>query len=140
MLKEKDYYKKKADELKLSLKYFPDDFIKVSKGRTFNLPVHNLIPGKEFFGSIEVTAPDGSPWYISDDISEAKYLIYARQNGNKEVIIPEPDLMKTAVSEYENYLDLLMKEIGKEFRIKFPEGEISKAIAEVFRLLNLVRY
>jgi hypothetical protein len=140
MLQEKDYYKKKADEVKLSLKSFPDDFIKVIKGKKFDLPSHNLIPGKEFFGSVEVTAPDGAPWYISDDISEAKYLIYARQNGRKEVTVPEPDLMNTAVSDYEYYLDLLMKEIGKEFRIRFPEGESSKAIAEVFRLLNLVRY
>jgi hypothetical protein len=139
-LNEKEFNRSKADQLKLKLKSFPDDFIQISGGKKVKLPPHALLLGKEFFGNIEVTAADGSPWYISNDITEAKYIVYSRQNGKSEIIIPENSVAKSAVSDYENYLDFLMKEIGQDFSSKFPEGEKTSAVAEVFRLLNLVRY
>jgi hypothetical protein len=139
-LREKEFYKFKADELKKGLKSFPADFTEVHKGRSVKLPSHPLFPGREFFGKIEITAPDGTQWSLSDDISEAKYIIYSRQNGYSEVSIPEEKLMKEAVTEYEKYLDSIMKDIEKDFRSRFPEGDKSYAVAEIFRHLNLVRY
>jgi hypothetical protein len=140
ILKEKEYFNFKAAELKLSLRYFPDDFINIKEGKKIILPPYNLLPGKNFFGKIEVTSPNGTTWLISENLPEAKYLVYARQNGRDEVTLPVEESITAAVSEYENYLDLLMKEIGKEYRLKFPEGDKSRAITEIFRMLNLVRY
>lgn len=140
-MNEGEFIKYKADELKLCLELFPGDFIKDAKGKRIQLPDQLLVPGKEFFGSMEITTPNGTPWYLSDNLSEGKYIIYARQNGNKEVVIPNnSDVTASAVLRYEQYLDLMMKEIGKDFRKRFPDNDSVNAVSAVFKLLNLVRY
>jgi len=136
-----EYYKYKADELKKSLKIFPKDFIHSSPGTTLSLPLKFLYPGREFFGKHEITFSDGSPWRICSNSGEAKFIIYSRQNGNTEVTLPDDEiLLNSAVFEYEKYLDLMMKEIKKEFLIKFPDGDDNDAVAEILKYLNLIRY
>jgi hypothetical protein len=140
-LSEKEYIKLKAEYLKKNLKLFPSDFISVEDGRKMMLPEKNLVPGKEFFGSVELITSDGSMFYLSESSSEAKYIIYSRQNGLKEISLPlELKKIEAAVSKYEQYLDSLMKDIGKEFRKQFPEGDQTSAVSSVFRHLNLARY
>lgn len=140
-MKINDYYKYKADELKKSLKIFPGDFIHSYSGTNLSLPLKILYPGREFFGKHEITFSDGTPWRICGNSGEAKFLIYSRQNGNAEVTLPDDVmLLNSAVFEYEKYLDLMMKEIKKEFLIKFPDGDDNDAVAEILKYLNLIRY
>ncbi len=140
-MKSKEYCKFKAEELKQSLKTFPADFIGPTGGEHLSLPPRILYLGKEFFGKHEITFFDGEPWKICNDLPEAKFIIYARQNGHTEIVIPQnSDELKQAVAEYEKYLDLMMKEIKKEFLRKYPTEENFDAVAEVLRHLNLARY
>lgn len=140
-MKSKEYCKLKAEELKQSLKRFPGDFINTTIGEHLSLPPRMLYLGKEFFGKYEVTFFDGEPWRICNDMSEAKFLIYTRHNGYTEAVLPvNYDELKQSVAEYEKYLDLMMKEIKKEFLRKYPDEENFDAVAEVLRHLNLVRY
>jgi len=137
----KEFYKIKSEELKPGLKTFPQDFISLSTSKKINLPGSSLQLGKEFFGSIEITTSDGTPCYISDNPAEAKYIVYSRQNGTSEILIPEDEaLVVSAVNAYEEYLDSLMKEISRDYLKLFPDNESSEAVSSVFRLLNLIRY
>jgi hypothetical protein len=141
-LNEKEFIKDKAADIKKKLKVFPSDFAEIPTGKKLHLPDKTLVPGKEFFGSMEITTLDGELWHLSEDPWEGKYIIYSRQNGNREIIIPEnKKQLQDTVAEYEKYLDHLMKEIGKDFKKYFPEsGDTSSAVSGVFRMLNLVRY
>ncbi len=124
------------------IKNFPDDFITNFITEEIELPGKTLVLGQEFFGSHEILTIDGTPFLQLNSFVKAKYLIYSNRLKPKFIRIPTNESeIKSAVSDYENYLDNILKEIKVDYNTKFPDGKNSVASAnEIFRILNLTRY
>lgn len=124
------------------IKNFPDDFIKDLSTEVFKLPGKTLVIGQEFFGSHEILTIDGDSFLQVSSYSKAKYIVYA--NRLKPKIIKIPLLVseiKTIVSNYEIYLDGILKEIKIDYNKIFPDGKNSiMSVNEIFKILNLNRY
>lgn len=85
---------------------------------------------------------DGTLVMNADNYSEAKYIIYGSRTGRKNLKIPLPEQeIKKAVKLYENYLDILIKEIKEDYVKKYSEAKnFSTIINEIFKRLNIIRY
>jgi hypothetical protein len=141
-LSEKDFIFSKSKDLLLSgLNNFPSDFLTKKNFNSLEIPEKNLILGKEFFGSYEVTTPAGDFVMTFNNVYEAKYIVYASKNRKREVKIPvESGSIKSAVESYEKYLDQLLLDIKKDYSAKFRNGKnITSVSNEIFRKLNLTR-
>ncbi len=127
--------------LKDGIKVFPDDFIRTSSVEKLEIPAKTLILGKELFGNVEVITTDGSQVLLTDDLMKGKFFVYASSSANGLIEIPlEKEMIKTAVEEYERYIDFILKKIQREYRIAFPGSEDNLNIVnEVFKKLNLIR-
>ncbi len=125
-----------------NLKNFPGNFVNAESFKELRLPAKTLVMGEEFFGTFEILTVDGNPVHQASTYAQAKYILYA--NRNKPEVIPIPadeDAVKKANSNYETYLDSLIKDIEKDYKKNFPAEKNSKSITnEIFRLLNLTRY
>jgi hypothetical protein len=106
------------------------------------MPGKALVIGESFFGSIEILTTDGSLFLYADSHVKAKYIIYSNRNQPSSITIPKDEtIIKTAVEKYENYLDLLIKQIEQDYKKTFPSGKDSiLLINNIFKLLNLTRY
>jgi len=127
---------------KEGIKKFPENFITNFDTEKIELPGMALVIGEEFFGSHEIFTVDGNSFLQLQSHIKAKYIVYSNRLKPKVIRIPasESDI-KTAVSNYENYLDDILKEIKLDYEKIFPEGKNSILSAnEIFKVLNLTRY
>jgi hypothetical protein len=141
-LSEKDFIFSKSKELHLvGIKNFPIDFTDSKKINVILIPEKELILGKEFFGSYEVSTATGEFVLTFNNKFEAKYIVYSSKNRKAEIKIPvESESIKSAVEGYEKYLDGLLLEIKKDYSAKFRNGKnITSVSNEIFRKLNLTR-
>ena len=141
-MNEKDFIFSKSRELQLAgIKNFPIDFTDLKKSNLIRVPEKELVLGKEFFGSFEVSASTGEFVLNFNNKFEAKYIVYASKNRKREVKIPvESESIKSAVESYEKYLDQLLLDIKKDYLAKFRNGKNITSISnEIFRKLNLTR-
>lgn len=124
------------------IKEFPGDFISSEETNVITLPGKTLILGEEFFGSFEILAVDGSSIYRAENYNEAKYIIYANRNRPKALSVPvSHDAISEVIVIYEKYLDSIIKEIDKNYKIEFPSGNnVNGVVNDIMRVLNLVRY
>ena len=127
---------------KEGIKKFPEDFIVNKDLEKIELPGKTLIIGEEFFGSYEILTIDGNPFLQLKNHTKAKYIVYSNRLKPKIILVPSSESeIKTAVSNYENYLDGILKEIKQDYTKNFPYGKNSIASAnEIFKILNLTRY
>lgn len=141
-MNEKDFIFSKSKDLSLSgLKNFPQDFSNSKKTSTIEVPEKVLLLGKEFFGSFEVTSATGDFVLSFQNEFEAKYVVYASHNRKNKINIPVEHLaIRSAVEEYEKYLDKLLLEIKNDYQKKINNGKnITLVSNEIFKKLNLTR-
>ena len=141
-MNEKDFIFSKSKDLSLSgLNNFPQDFTNSKKTSTIEVPEKVLLLGKEFFGSFEVTSVTGDFVLSFQNEFEAKYVVYASHNRKNKIIIPvEHSEIRSAVEEYEKYLDKLLLEIKNDYQKKINNGKnITLVSNEIFKKLNLTR-
>lgn len=141
-MNEKDFIFSKSKELQLSgLKSFPAAFTDLKQTQTIEVPDKQLILGKEFFGSFEVTTPSGDFVLTFSNETEAKYIVYASKSRVNKIKIPKKaENIKRVVEEYEKYLDTILQEIRKEYNKRFPTGKNFTLVSNsIFKKLNLIR-
>lgn len=141
-MNEKDFIFSKSKELQLSgIKDFPAAFSDLKQSQIIDVPDKQLILGKEFFGSYEVTTPSGDFTLTLDNETEAKYIVYASRNRTKKIkLLQKQDEVKRVVEEYEKYLDSILQEIKKEYTKRFPNGKNFTSVSNsIFKKLNLIR-
>jgi hypothetical protein len=124
------------------LKSFPKDFIKDVPTKEIQLPSKTLILGPELFGSFELLDVSGSMIFKGVDFTEAKYILYANREKPSNIIIPlDMPEIKAVVKEYELHLDSILKELEKDFKLKFPEShKFLEVSSHLFHTLNIQRY
>jgi hypothetical protein len=127
---------------KEGIKKFPDDFVGNMNLGEVELPGKTLFLGEEFFGTYEILTVDGNPFLQLKNHTKAKYIIYSNRLKPKIIKIPSLESeIKSAVSNYEDYLDGILKKIKQDYTKNFPDGKNSIASAnEIFKILNLTRY
>jgi hypothetical protein len=139
---EADFIFSKSKELSLSgIKNFPLDFINTNKLNEVDVPDKMLVLGKEFFGSFEVSSPNGDFIMTFTNEYEAKYIVYGSQNRKSRIKIPA-DLTSTkkSVEDYEKYLDQLLREIENDYQKKINRGKnFTSVSSQIFKKLNLTR-
>jgi len=141
-LKEQDFIFSRSRNFSLNgLKNFPSDFTDLKHTGIIEVPEKQLLLGKEFFGSYEVSTTAGDFVLTFNNEFEAKYIVYASQNRKNKIKVPkELKSIKTAVENYENYLDQLLNEIKKDYLARFSSGKNYTIISnEIFNKLNLIR-
>jgi hypothetical protein len=141
-LNEKDFIFSKSKELQLSgLKSFPAAFTDLKQSQTIDVPDKQLLLGKEFFGSFEVTTPSGDFVLTFSNENKAKYIVYASTSRTNNVKIPKDlESIKKVVEDYEKYLDTILLEIRKEYTRRFPTGKNLTLVSNsIFKKLNLIR-
>ena len=141
-MNESDFIFSKSKELSLSgIKNFPLDFINTNKLNEVDVPDKMLVLGKEFFGSFEVSSPNGDFNMTFTNEYEAKYIVYASQNRKSRIIIPaELTSTKKCVEDYEKYLDQLLREIENDYQKKIKLGKnFTSVSSQIFKKLNLTR-
>ena len=141
-MSEKDFIFSKSRELYLNgIKNFPIDFIKSKDINEIEVPEKELVLGKEFFGSYEVSTISGDFLLTFNNEPEAKYIVYASKNRTNQINIPkELNNIKSTVENYEKYLDQLLQEIKKDYLVRFNNGKnFTSVVNEIFKKLNLTR-
>ena len=125
-----------------SSKIFPDDFTNLSDTEKLEMPHKTLVLGNEFFGTVEILTIEGTPVLQAESIHKAKYIVYANLNRSGNIIIPKSENeIKTAVENYEKYLDWILLDIEEELKKKLPDSRNLHSVTnEIFLKLNLVRY
>ena len=126
----------------INSKIFPDDFTDLTETEKLELPDKTLVPGSEFFGSVEILTTEGTPVLQAENIHKAKYIVYANLYRRGNIIIPQKEnKIKTAVENYEKHLDWILLDIEEQLKKKLPESRNIHSITnEIFLKLNLVRY
>ncbi len=124
------------------LKSFPKDFIKDNPTKEIQLPSKTLILGPELFGAYELLDVSGNMILNAASIIEAKYILYANREKPAKINIPiEEEKVKAIVKEYEFHLDSILKEVEKDFKLKFPDSQKFLEISShLFQTLNIQRY
>ena len=141
-MSEKDFIFSKGRELQLSgIKNFPIDFINSKNFNVIDVPEKELVLGKEFFGSYEVSTIAGDFVLTFSSASEAKYIVYASKNRKDKIRVPkEFNSINAAVQSYEKYLDQLLQEVKKDYLTRFSNGKNFTSVSkEIFKKLNLTR-
>ena len=142
-MKEKEFTSKWITSLReKGIKKFPNDFLIDETIEEINLPSKTLVIGQEFFGSYEVLTAEGAAVLQAENLHRAKYITYSSRIRTRPVKIPKnDDQVKTLVTQYENYLDSIIKEIESDYKKNFPGEKRNNALTnEIFMILNLNRY
>ncbi len=139
---EKEFEKYWMDKIKSEGKNFPSDFIALENCKEIANNNKVLTIGGEFFGSYEIVDVDGKIVAQVSDYAEAKYLVYASLSKPDKIFIPNDiETVKSAVKEYQTYLDELITKMREDFSAKFPESKnFNKVSNNIFNSLNLHRY
>ncbi len=138
----KEFITEKIKEISQEgVKIFPNDFLLPCDHNSLRLPPDALIIGNEFFGLYEVLTIKGNSFQHADTLLKAKYLVYSGRQKDIEINIPADEKnIETMVKNYEKYLDMLLKQIEKDYKSSFPDNkDVNNIVNEVFRLLNLKR-
>lgn len=124
------------------IKNFPDDFLENEEVKEIKLPGDVLVLGPEIFGSFEILNSAGEAVLTSDNVLNAKYILYANRHKPESIKIPVDDeAVKIVVKKYEKYLDELLAKIKKDFDGLFPKSpKLMEIINYIFVSLNLKRY
>lgn len=124
-----------------SIKIFPNDFIVVSECKSYSLPRKGLLIGKVFFGEFELIDAEGKEVFRVDSYEKAKFIIYANRNKPDFVAVPfNNSAIKEMNSEYDMYLDSIIKRIDQDYRRKFPSSKnFAELLNQIFKHLNLTR-
>jgi len=123
------------------IKSFPFDFTKFDEHKELRLPGKTLVLGEEFFGNYEILTVDGISVFHAESYNQAKFILYSNRNRPEIMHIPaaENDL-KSAVSEYEEYLDSIIRKIESDYKDSLPDEKNSNEVVnEIFRVMNLLR-
>ena len=125
-----------------TLKTFPDDFVSTENFHQFEPPQKSLLIGNEFFGAYEIITTDGTSILQAESYLEAKFYVYSNRVKDRAIKVPNDRKdIDSAVLEYENYLDEVIKNIEKSFKKECPESKlVDSAINDIFRSLNINRY
>lgn len=139
---EKEFITLQTQKIWETLLNFPDDFIKGKNFKEISLPNETLVLGEEFFGTIEITTIYGKSVYQAATFTEAKFILYANKKKPEKLLIPESsEDLKSSVTEYEHYLDALIKNIEYDYKKTFIITKNSiNTVNQIFKLLNLKRY
>jgi hypothetical protein len=140
---QKDFIKKWIDKIDSSLlKKFPDDFFENEKTKEIVLPSTTLTLGAELFGFHEINDTMGNVIYQAQNFTEAKYILYASRYKLTKIKVPiKHSDISSMVLKYDNYLDLLIRAIKKDFENEFPESKSFNKISNtIFNNLRLQRY
>jgi len=123
-------------------KIFPDDFTNLTNTEKLEMPHKTLVLGNEFFGTVEILTTEGTSILQAESIHKAKYIVYANLNRSGNIIIPKSNNeIKTAVENYEKYLDWILLDIDEELKQKLPDSRNLHSVSnEIFLKLNLVCY
>jgi hypothetical protein len=123
------------------IKTFPEDFCNLSDTKVLDLPERNLLLGKDFFGTHEITTTTGETILNVKDQSEAKFIIYSIQKKSTKVKVPRNlKLISESVEKYECYLDELLNKIKNDYRNEnLKSKNIGIVSGEIFKKLNLTR-
>ena len=141
-MNEKEFVTTQIEKIKSeSIKIFPEDFCDLSDINELNLPEKNLVLGKDFFGSFEITATNGESVLNVEDQSEAKFIVYSSRKRTKQIKIPRNSkLITESVKKYESYLDELLTKVKNDYRRENLEAKnIGIISGEIFKKLNLTR-
>jgi hypothetical protein len=142
-MSKKEFIGKWTSKLAGGVKIFPGDFINPLHYSEIKLPGKPLLIGEELFGRHEILTTEGKPVFHTDDYLQAKFIIYANRNNPLIVHIPSSIAeTKAAVSEYESYLDIIIKEIETDYKLNFPDKKSNTSdavVTEIFRIMNFVR-
>lgn len=141
-MNEKEFVSTQSEKLKSwGIKIFPEDFCDLSNVKELNLPEKNLVLGKDFFGSFEITTTNGEPVLNVEDQSEAKFIVYSSKKRSKQIKIPnDSKLITESVKKYESYLDELLTKIKNDYqRENLETKNIGTVSGEIFKRLNLTR-
>ena len=124
------------------LKSFPKEFVRDYPTKEILLPSKTLILGPELFGAYELLDITNNLIMNASSIIEAKYILYANRKKPSKIIIPlEEEKVKAVVKEYEFHLDSILKEVEKDFKLKFPDSQKFLDISShLFQTLNIQRY
>jgi len=141
-LNEKEFITTQIEKIKSDgIKIFPEDFCDLSDIKEINLPEKNLVLGKDFFGSFEITATNGEAVLNVEDQSEAKFIVYSSKKRAKQIKIPKDSkLITESIEKYESYLDELLTKIKNDYRKEnLQVKSIGIISGEIFKKLNLTR-
>ena len=141
-MNEKEFVSTQSAKLKSGgIKIFPEDFCDLSNAKELKLPEKNLVLGKDFFGSFEITTTNGESVLNVEDESEAKFIVYSSKKRSKQIKIPnDSKLITESVKKYESYLDELLTEIKNDYqRENLETKNIGTVSGEIFKKLNLTR-
>lgn len=124
------------------LKSFPDEFADLSESREMELPGRTLIMGPELFGAHEILDTEGNSVYTTQNISEAKYILFANRNKPTEIPIPKLESkIREAVKEYINHLNDILKQIKQDFNKNYSGSKDFNTISNrIFNAINLKIY
>jgi len=139
---ESDFIKEECRRISSGgLKTFPDDFLEIKDGKEIKVPAENLILGKEFFGTYEVTTTGGDLIGNFKNEYTAKFVVYSGKKRESKMFLPDNDIsIKTAVESYEKFLDSLLKEIKNHYTKNFPDTDNVHSVSNnIFNKLNLFR-
>lgn len=123
------------------IKKFPDDFYVEGDKEEFSLPSTSLLIGQEFFGEYELIDITGKEILKTNSYEKAKYFFYANRLKPNHISIPkDSNLVFKMVSEYEMYLDTIIKNIEIDYRQNFPSSKsFLEVLNKIFSHLNIVR-
>lgn len=141
-MNEKEFITTQIEKIKSDgIKIFPEDFCDLSDIKEINLPEKNLVLGKDFFGSFEITATNGEAVLNVEDQSEAKFIVYSSKKRAKQIKIPKDSkLITESIEKYESYLDELLTKIKNDYRKEnLQVKSIGIISGEIFKKLNLTR-
>jgi hypothetical protein len=141
-LNEKEFITSQSKKIKSEgIRIFPENFCDLSDTKKINLPEENLVLGKDFFGSYEITTTNGESVLNVEDQSEAKFIVYSSKKRTKQIEIPKDSkLITESVKKYESYLDELLIKIRNNCQKENLEVKnIGIISGEIFKKLNLTR-
>ena len=141
-MNEKEFITTQIEKIKSDgIKIFPEDFCDLSDIKEINLPEKNLVLGKDFFGSFEITATNGEAVLNVEDQSEAKFIVYSSKKRAKQIKIPKDSkLITESIEKYESYLDELLTKIKNDYRKEnLQVKSIGIISGEIFKKINLTR-
>jgi hypothetical protein len=124
------------------IKQFPLHFIDETQLDIITIPINTLVIGQEFFGAYEIITTDGETIYQASNYDEAKFIVYSSKERNGKTYIPKDrSMIKILVESYNNYLDDLLNQIKKDYKMNFHDEKNVHAVSnEIFQKLNLIRY
>jgi hypothetical protein len=123
------------------IKIFPKDFCSFTNFNELKLPSKSLVLGKEFFGNYEILSIDGDSVFQAENIGKAKFILYANRLKPNSIKIPLSEVeIKNTITDYESYLDSLLRQIENDYKNSFNNGKNYNSVAnEIFKRLNLIR-